>query len=120
MKGFTNALRGISGEFELNRVVGFVAGIGYTLGALGFTAWNMAEGREFDVVAFCTAFGGGAAFITGGTAAAVAWKDKGVASAKVIEQTGAVPAPPPAGPPVPVGDPPPVDKPAGKWDGYAG
>jgi hypothetical protein len=41
----------------------------------------MAKGRTFDVVAFCAAYGGGAAFITGGTAAAVAIKDRKVASA---------------------------------------
>jgi hypothetical protein len=109
--GFSNALKGTGGDFEINRVVGFISGVGYTLGALGFTAWNMAQGREFDVVAFCTAFAGGAAVLTGGTAAAVAVKDRNVASAKVIEQTGAVPAKPPAGPRVPTGEPPPVDAP---------
>ena len=98
MPGLTNALRGIGGEFEISRVVGFISGVGYTIGALGFTAWNMSEGREFDVVAFCGAFAAGAAIITGGTAGAVALKDRNVASAKVIEQTGAVPAKPPAGP----------------------
>lgn len=109
--GLTNALKGIGGEFELSRVVGFISGVGYTAGALVFTAWNMSEGRSFDVVAFCTAFAGGAAIITGGTAGAVALKDRNVASAKVIEQTGAVPTKAPDGPRVPVGDPPPVDKP---------
>lgn len=96
LPGFTNALRGIGGEFEISRVVGFISGISYSLGALGFTAWNMAEGREFDVVGFCGAFSVGAGIITGGTAGAAAWKDKGVASAKVIEATGSKPATPPA------------------------
>jgi hypothetical protein len=109
--GLSAALKGIGGEFELNRVIGFISGLGYTAGALVFTAWNMIEGREFDVVAFCTAFGGGAAFITGGTAAAVSLKDRNVASSKVIEQTGAVPTKAKDGPQVPTGDPPPVDKP---------
>lgn len=99
IRGLSNALKGIGGEYEINRVVGFVSGVGYTLGALGFTAWNMAEGREFDIVAFCAAFSTGAAVIGGGTAGAVAIKDRNVATAKVIEQTGAVPAPPPAGRP---------------------
>lgn len=112
MSGIANALKGIGGEFELSRVVGFISGIGYTIGALAFTAWNMSQGREFDVVAFCTAFAGGSAIITGGTAGAVAIKDRNVASAKIIEQTGAVPVKAAVGPQVPVGDPPPVDKPA--------
>lgn len=37
-------------------------------------------------------------------AGAVAWKDKGVATANIISKTGAVPAPPPAGQKVPVED----------------
>lgn len=65
----------------------------------------MIKGREFDVVAFCGAYAGGAALLGGGTAAAVAIKDRNVASAKMIEQTGAVSAPLPTGPRVPVDDP---------------
>lgn len=101
LAGLSSALKGIGGEYELNRVVGALLGVSYALGALVFTAWNMAEGREFDVVAWCAAFAGGAAVITGGTAGAVGWKDQKVATAKVIQETGAVPAPPPAGPRVP-------------------
>lgn len=97
-----NALKGIGGEFELNRLVGAFGGIAYVIGANVFVAWSMAEGREFDIVAYCTAFPAGLAVIVGAIAGAVAWKDKGVASAKVIEQTGAVPAAPPAGPKAPV------------------
>lgn len=101
MNGILNALKGIGGEFELNRLVGAFGGISYVIGANAFVAWSMAKGREFDIVAYCTAFPGGLAVVVGAIAGAVAWKDKGVASAKVIEQTGAVPAAPPAGPPVP-------------------
>lgn len=100
--GLTNALRGISGEFELNRVVGAFGGFAYVIGTHAFVGWNLWAGREFDLVAYCAAFPGGLAVVVGAIAGAVAWKDKGVASAKVIEQTGAVPVAPPAGPPVPV------------------
>ena len=105
-KGFSlaNALKGIGGEYELNRVVGAFGGVAYIVGANAFTAWQMAEGRGFDLVAYCTAFPAGLGVVVGAIAGAVAWKDKGVASAKVIEQTGAVPAPPPAGPKVPATD----------------
>lgn len=90
--GWTNALRGISGEFELNRVVGAIGGLGFINGALLFTAWDvMWKGREFDIVAFCTAFPGGLGIIVASIAGATAYKDKGVATAKVIEQTGAQP-----------------------------
>lgn len=109
MKGLLNALRGISGEFELNRVVGAFGGFAYVIGANGFVAWGMIKGREFDLIAYCTAFPGGLAVVVGAIAGAVAWKDKGVATAKVMEQTGAIPVAAPAGPRVPVGDAPPVD-----------
>lgn len=90
--GILDALRGISGEFEINRVVGAIGGIGYINGALAFTAWDvMWRGREFDIVAFCAAFPGGLAIIVGAIAGAAAYKDKGVATARVIEQTGSQP-----------------------------
>lgn len=96
MTGFSEILKGIGGGYEINRVVGAFLALCYGFGAIGFTAWNMIEGREFDVVAFCTAFSGGAALIVGGTAGAVAVKDRNVATATVIAATGSKPATPPA------------------------
>lgn len=108
-----NALKGIGGEYELNRIVGFIGGLAYVVCANLFVGYQVfALGRDFDVTAYCLAFPGGLAVAAGGTAAAIAIKDRNVASSKVIEQTGAVPAPPLDGPRVPMGDPPPVDKPA--------
>lgn len=109
MKGILDALKGISGQFELNRVVGAFGGIAYVLGAHIFVGWNMVKGREFDLIAYCAAFPTGLGVVVGAIAGAVAWKDKGVATAKVMEQTGAIPVAAPAGPRVPVGDAPPVD-----------
>lgn len=113
MRGFTQALRGISGDYELSRLVGFFGGITYTICANVFVGYEVIwQGKDFDVTAYCLAFSGGLAGIVTGTAGAVAWKDKGVASAKVIEQTGAVPSPAIDGARVSQGDPPPVDQPA--------
>lgn len=113
MPGFTQALRGIGGAYELNRLVGFFGGVVYVIGAHVFIGYEVLWlGRAFDLTAYCLAFPGGLAVVAGGTAAAISLKDRNVASSKVIEQTGAVPAPPLDGPKVPVGDPPPVDKPA--------
>ena len=95
MSGISEIIRGINGSPELNRVVGAFLGLCYGAGAIGFTIWNMREGREFDVVAWCAAFSGGAAVIVGGTAGAIAIKDRGVATSKVIEATGSKPATPP-------------------------
>lgn len=109
----TNLLKGIGGEFELNRVVGFIGGIAYVICA-NFFVWYQTvwKGVVFDVTTYCLAFPGGLAVVAGGTAAAISLKDRNVASSKIIEQTGAVPTPAPDGPKVPIGEPPPVDKPA--------
>lgn len=105
MRGFSSALKGIGGQYELNRLVGAFGGVAYVIGAVGLTAYDVMErGREFDIVAFCAAFPGGLAVVVGAIAGAVAWKDRGVATAKVISETGAIPAPPPAGPAVPTGE----------------
>ena len=102
MTGLTNALRGLGGEFEINRVVGAIGGLAYIVGANVFVAINLANGKEFNVTEYCLAFPGGLAVVVGAIAGAVSVKDRNVAVAKTISETGAVPAPPPAGPPVPV------------------
>lgn len=99
MKGLSNALRGIGGQYELNRLVGAFGGIAYIVCANAFVAINIHKGNGFDVTAYCLAFPGGLAAIVGAIAGAVSWKDKGVASAKVIEQTGAAPGTAPVSPP---------------------
>ena len=102
IKGLTQALRGIGGEFEINRVVGAFGTVIYVIGAHAFVAWNMATGEKFNITEYCLAFPGGLAVCVGAIAGAVAVKDRNVATAKVIAETNAVPAPPPAGPRAPV------------------
>lgn len=100
--GFTNVLKGIGGEYEINRVVGALGTLFYTICANAFVAVNvLMYDREFNVTEYCLAFPGGLAVCVGAIAAGTAYKDKGVATAQVIRDTGAVPTPPPAGPPVP-------------------
>lgn len=111
MRGFTQALKGIGGEFEINRLVGAFGGIVYVIGAHIFVGYDVLwVGKDFDLTAYCLAFPSGLAVVAGGTAAAISLKDRNVASSKVIEQTGAVPTPAIDGSKVPVGDPPPVDQ----------
>jgi hypothetical protein len=105
--GITNALRGLGGEFEINRVVGAFGTVVYVIGANVFVAWNMVKGQPFNVTEYCLAFPGGLAVAVGAIAGAVSVKDRNVATAQVIRDTGAVPAPPPAGPQVPVDQQPP-------------
>jgi len=102
MKIFTDALRGIGGQFELNRLVGFFGGLAYVVCANLFVGYEVFYlSKNFDITAYCLAFPGGLAVIAGGTAGAIAWKDKAVASAKVTEATGSKPAEPPEPAPKP-------------------
>lgn len=88
----TNALKGIGGQYELNRLVGAFGGVAFIVSTVVFMAWDvMWKGREFDVTAYCLAFPAGIGAVVAAIAGAVAWKDKAVATAKVIEQTGAQP-----------------------------
>lgn len=82
---FFNALKGIGGEFEITRVVGAIGGFSYILGAHAFVAWNMVEGREFDLTAYCIAFPGGLGVVLTATAGAASIKDRNVAVAKATE-----------------------------------
>lgn len=77
------ALKGISGEFEINRVVGAFGATAYVVGAHVFVAWDvMVRGRAFDLTAYCLAFPGGLAVAVGAIAGAVAIKDRNVATAR--------------------------------------
>lgn len=98
MMSILNALKGIGGEFEVQRVLGAIGTLTYSIVAPTFVAVGVIKDVSFTE--FCLAYPGGLGACIGATAGAIAWKDKSVASAKVIEQTGAVPAPPPAGPSV--------------------
>lgn len=80
-----NAFKGIGGEFELTRVVGGLGSVVYIFGAPAFVAWNLVEGREFDVTAFCIAYPGGLAAILAAIAGAAGLKDRNVAVAKATE-----------------------------------
>lgn len=90
---WTEFLRGHNGGVEINRLVGFIGGLAYIVSAIMFQWWNW---ESFDVTAFCLAFSGGLAAIVGGTAGAVALKDRNVAAAKVVEKTHSKPSTPPA------------------------
>lgn len=99
---FEDALRGIGGEFEINRVLGGFGAMAYCLCANAFVGWEVVvEGKDFDITAYCLAFPAGLAAIIAAAAGSAVFKDRGVAAAKVMERTGAIPAPPPAGPEVP-------------------
>jgi hypothetical protein len=86
-----NALRGISGEPELIRTTGAFGVFCYVLGALTFQAWAMSRGDHFDIIAFCAAFPGGLAVAYGAIAGAASLKDRNVAVAQTVRDTGSLP-----------------------------
>ena len=104
-----HAFKCSNNEFEAIRLLGAAGVASFIIGANAFQAWNMAEGRPFDVALYCTMFPAGLGAVLIAVAKAAEWKDKGVASAKVIAQTGAVPTPPAVGPQVQPGDIQPVE-----------
>ena len=91
LPGLTNALKGFGGEFEINRVVGAFGTTVYVVAAQLFVAWNMINGKDFSLTEYCIAFPGGLAVCVGAIAGAVAVKDRNVAVAKTINDTGANP-----------------------------
>lgn len=96
MKSILNALKGIGGEYEVQRVLGAFGSITYTVAAPAFVAVGVI--KDVSLTEFSLAFPAGLAACIGATAGAIALKDRNVATSKVIEQTGAVPTAPPAGP----------------------
>jgi hypothetical protein len=91
LTGITNALKGISGEFEVNRVVGAFGAAAYIVCGNAFVVWNMIDGRPFNLTEYCLAFPGGLAVAVGAIAGAVAVKDRNVAVAQTVRDTGAMP-----------------------------
>lgn len=88
------ALKGIGGEFEINRVVGAFGGFSYIVGANAFVAWNMHRGVPFDLTAYCLSFPTGLAAVVGSIAGAVSLKDRNVAKAIQTRDGTNVPAEP--------------------------
>jgi hypothetical protein len=87
-----NALRGISGEFEVQRILGAVGTLVYTVTAPLFVAIGTIKG--VSLTEFCLAFPSGLAACVGATAGAIALKDRQVAAAQVVRDTGALPTQP--------------------------
>ena len=108
-----NALKGIGGEFEVQRVLGAIGTLTYVVAVPVFVVTRVIV--NVSVTEFCIAYPGGLAACIGATAGAIALKDRSVATAKVVERTGAVPVAPPAGPEVQPEDM--ADKPQASGEG---
>jgi hypothetical protein len=108
-----NFLRGIGGDFEITRVLGASGVAIYIIGANGFEAYEVFWAHKaFDLVAYCAAFPTGLGVAIAAIAGAASVKDRNVAVAKTVQDTGAMPTqstpaqplpPPPPPPPPPTG-----------------
>ena len=86
MTALSNMLRGITGEFEVTRVVGAVGATAYIICANGFVAWNVLHGGQvFNVAEYCLAFPAGLGVAVGAIAGAAAVKDRNVATARATQ-----------------------------------
>lgn len=87
------ALKGIGGQYEVQRVLGAFGTVTYVVMAPALV-WAGKITASFD--SFCLAYPAGIAACIAATAGSIALKDRQVATAKIIEQTGAQPAAAPA------------------------
>jgi hypothetical protein len=81
-----NLLRGITGEFEITRVLGAGGVAIYIVGAHVFeayTVWGL--GKPFDITAYCLAFPTGLGTAIAAVGFTAGQKDKAVATAKVTQ-----------------------------------
>ncbi len=110
--GLTNVLKGIGGEFENGRVSLAIGGFFAVSSPIGFEIYEMGwKGGHFDVTAWCLAYPGGLVALVAGGVFAIGNKEKQVASAQIVRDTGAMPGvaptlPPGAPTPVTVTNPP--------------
>ena len=99
----TNILKGITGQFEITRVLGAAGVAIYIIAANGFEAWTVFHlGKPFDVIAYCAAFPTGLGVAIAVIAEAAGRKDKAVAAATITRDTGALPVQPAPVTPTPV------------------
>ncbi|WP_333571297.1 hypothetical protein [Sphingomonas sp.] len=81
-----NALRGIGGDFEVQRVIGAFGAVTFIVNAPALV-WAGKVQVSFET--FCIAYPAGIATVIAACAGSIAWKDRQVAKAKA--QTEATP-----------------------------
>ena len=78
-----NALKGIGGEYEIQRILGAIGSLVYIVSAPAFI-WAGKVTATLDT--FCIVYPAGLGVCIGATAGAIALKDRQVAAAKVTEK----------------------------------
>lgn len=88
----THMLKGVTGEFEINRVVGALGSISYVATANAMVVYEVVfRQQSFDLIAYCAAFPAGLGVAIGAIAGAVALKDRQVTKASVESAQGLAP-----------------------------
>jgi len=82
----TSMFRNVRGEYEPIRVVGVLGGFAYIIGAQVFVGLHIAASKDFDLIAYCTAFPAGLAAIVGSIAGSLKVKDKSTEEARAISE----------------------------------
>lgn len=83
----SNMLRGLTGEFEIGRVLLAGSGVAAIVTPIIFQACDMIFNKaHFDVAAWCLAYPGGLGALAGIGVFSIGQKDKGVATAKATLQ----------------------------------
>jgi len=86
VKAWSNMLRGISGELEIGRVLLAGSGVTGITSPIAFQITDMIHnGYHFDVTAWCLAYPGGLAALSGIGVFAIGKKDNAVAKAKATD-----------------------------------
>ena len=92
------ALKGIGGGYEINRIVGAAGATAYIVGANAFVWWDVVHlGHSFSITEYCIAFPAGLGVAIGAIAGAVAVKDRNVAKARVTNAEADNASTPPVG-----------------------
>lgn len=86
---FKELFKGPTGQYDSARFLFAIGGMSGILSPIVFQAYALWKGQSWDVLAFCTAYGGMLAAVLGFGGLGISVKDKGVASAM-----NTTPAPP--------------------------
>lgn len=81
--GIIHIFKGVTNEWEIGRTLLASSGFAAIFTPIGFEAWHMAKGGMFDVAAWCAAYPGGLAVLSGVGVFSIGKKDKDVATARL-------------------------------------
>lgn len=80
MTHLLNALKGVSGTYELNRLLGAFGVLVYIITVPAFVMWELHKSGRFDLVAYCTAYPAGLGAVMLAVSGSIALKDRTVAA----------------------------------------